>query len=51
MLKHKHEWFIEEQESPRRIQQAFQRCLEEDLVSRCVRVPVSKRNYKYICIF
>ncbi|CAH8512718.1 unnamed protein product [Heterobilharzia americana] len=39
MLKHKHEWFIEEQESPHRIQQAFQRCVEENLVSRCIRVP------------
>ncbi|CAH8535972.1 unnamed protein product [Schistosoma rodhaini] len=39
MLKHKHEWFIEEQESPRRIQQAFHRCIEENLVSRCIRVP------------
>ncbi|VDP60535.1 unnamed protein product [Schistosoma curassoni] len=41
MLKHKHEWFIEEQESPRRIQQAFHRCVEENLVSRCIRVPIS----------
>ncbi|CAI2727584.1 unnamed protein product [Schistosoma spindalis] len=39
MLKHKHEWFIGEQESPRRIQQAFHRCVEENLVSRCIRVP------------
>ncbi|CAH8494393.1 unnamed protein product [Schistosoma turkestanicum] len=39
MLKHKHEWFIEEQESPRRISQAFHRCLQENLISRCIRVP------------
>ncbi|VDP41101.1 unnamed protein product [Schistosoma mattheei] len=44
MLKHKHEWFIEEQESPRRIQQAFHRCVEENLVSRCIRVPAIPIN-------
>ncbi|CAL8098564.1 unnamed protein product [Calicophoron daubneyi] len=40
MTMHKHEWLPTEQECPARIQRAWERCVEEGLVSRCVHVPV-----------
>ncbi|THD28105.1 Histone deacetylase 6/10 [Fasciola hepatica] len=39
MLQHRHEWFHGEQESPARIQRAYERCHEEGLISRCMLVP------------
>ncbi|VDP94428.1 unnamed protein product [Echinostoma caproni] len=40
MLQHRHEWSCSEQESPARLQRAYERCHEEGLISRCMLVPV-----------